>query len=161
MDEKRIVEYPQIRYHISYDKNLALKDLEDILRLLRISNNDVLCEMGVPRSKSNDLQRIDSIEPGSINLIAILKELLSMTASAFSEKSIDRIKERIKNTRAACDANPKLDKPIFCKCKVEVKSGEQTILIESNAQVVNIEIRVHNAEDNNLFAKLDHKDHIG
>ena len=60
---------PQIRYHISYDKNLSLKDLEDLINLIRISNNDALQEMGISRTKGNDLQRIEKIESGSIDFL--------------------------------------------------------------------------------------------
>ena len=87
MDEQRISEYTQIRYHILYDENLTLKDLEDLLHLLRVSNNNLLCEMGFSRAKGNELQKIEKIEPGSINLITFLKEILSITEDGYAKRS--------------------------------------------------------------------------
>ena len=147
MGEIKTIEYPQIRYHIIYNENLSLKDLEDLLHLLRISNNDVFYEMGISRAKGNDLQKIEKIEPGSINLITFLKEILSITASTLCEKSIDKIRHRIKKARESCDSHPKLDRPIYCKCTVEVESDGQSITVESNAPIVNIKIKIHNAEN--------------
>ena len=39
MHKIKTVEYPQIRYHISYDENLTLKDLEDLIGLIRIAES--------------------------------------------------------------------------------------------------------------------------
>ena len=77
MEETRTIECPLIRYHISYDENLTFKDLEDLLHLIRTSNNDVLYKMGISREKGNDLQRIDKITPGSIDLVMALSIIAS------------------------------------------------------------------------------------
>ena len=34
MEELKTNEYPQIRYHITYDESLTLKDLEDLINLI-------------------------------------------------------------------------------------------------------------------------------
>ena len=69
MKKSKALECSQVRYHITYDENLTFKDFEDLLHLIRISNNDILHKMGVPRHRANDLQRIEQIEPGSIEII--------------------------------------------------------------------------------------------
>ena len=153
MKKHKKIAYPQIRYHISYDENLKMKDLEDILHLLRIANNNALYEIGISRSKSNDLQRIDQIEPGSINLTTILTEILSTTISALTKKIIEKIEEKIETTKSSCNTHPKLDKPIYCKYRVDITVGEQIILVESDSPIINIEIKVHNAYNINRSTK--------
>ena len=37
MEEEKTIKCPQIKYHISYHENLALKDLEDLIGLIRIA----------------------------------------------------------------------------------------------------------------------------
>ena len=142
-----MLECPQIRYHITYDQNLTFKDLEDILKLVRISNNDIFQEMGISRSEGNNLQKIESIHPGSISIFAILKKIVSAGINNLAEKLVDKIQKRIEQTLESCERNPKLDKSVCCKHRVEVRLGEQRISVESNAQIINIEIEIHNGED--------------
>ena len=142
-----MLECPQIRYHITYDNNLTFKDLEDLLKLVRMSNNDIFQEMGISRSEGNDLQKIESIHPGSINIFAILMQILSGGIGSLTEKIIDKIQSRIKQKIESCEQNPTADKPVYCKYRVDVRVNGQTISIESNAQIINIEIEIHNGED--------------
>lgn len=147
MKELEATECYQIRYHITYDENLTFKDLEDLLKLIRLSTNDILQEIGVSRSDGNDMQKIASIYPGSINLIAFLKEVISIGTKLLTEKLVDKIQNRIEEAAESCKRNPKLDKSVCCKHRVKVKFGEQTISVESNAPIINIEIEIHNGED--------------
>ena len=147
MKNEKMLECPQVRYHITYDKNLTFKDLEDLLRLVRMSNNDIFQEMGISRSEGNDLQKIENIYPGSINIFAILKMILSAGINNLTEKLIDKIRNRIKQKIELCKQNPTSDKPIYCKYKVDVRVNGQTISVESNAPIINIEIEIHNEED--------------
>ena len=79
METTKITEYPQIRYHITYDESLTLKDLEDLISLIRVSTNAVLEKMGIPRAQANALQKIEKIEPGSIEMIMeTLREVLAI-----------------------------------------------------------------------------------
>ena len=147
MKNEKMLECPQIRYHITYDNNLTFKDLEDLLKLVRMSNNDIFQEMGISRSEGNDLQKIESIHPGSINIFAILMQILSGGIGSLTEKIIDKIQSRIKQKIESCEQNPTADKPVYCKYRVDVRVNGQTISIESNAQIINIEIEIHNGED--------------
>lgn len=147
MKELEATECYQIRYHITYDENLTFKDLEDLLKLIRLSTNDILQEIGVSRSDGNDMQKIASIYPGSINLIAFLKEVISIGTKLLTEKLVDKIQNRIEEAAESCKRNPKLDKSVCCKHRVKVKFGKQTISVESNAPIINIEIEIHNGED--------------
>ena len=142
-----MTECPQVRYHITYDNNLTFKDLEDLLKLVRMSNNDIFQEMGISRSEGNDLQKIESIHPGSINIFAILKMILSAEINNLTEKLIYKIQNRIKQKIESCKKNPTSDKPVYCKNKVDVRVNGQTISVESNAPIINIEIEIHNKED--------------
>lgn len=147
MENAKMTECPQVRYHITYDNNLTFKDLEDLLKLVRMSNNDIFQEMGISRSEGNDLQKIESIHPGSINIFAILKMILSAEINNLTEKLIYKIQNRIKQKIESCKKNPTSDKPVYCKNKVDVRVNGQTISVESNAPIINIEIEIHNKED--------------
>ena len=147
MENEKMTECPQVRYHITYDNNLTFKDLEDLLKLVRMSNNDIFQEMGISRSEGNDLQKIESIHPGSINIFAILKMILSVGMDSLAEKLMDRIRNRIKQKIESCAQNPTADKPVYCKYKVDVRVNGQTISVESTAPIINIEIEIHNGED--------------
>ena len=147
MENAKMTECPQVRYHITYDNNLTFKDLEDLLKLVRMSNNDIFQEMGISRSEGNDLQKIENIYPGSINIFAILMQILSGGIGSLTEKIIDKIQSRIKQKIESCEQNPTADKPVYCKYKVDVRVNGHTISFESNAQIINIEIEIHNGED--------------
>ena len=144
MEDTKIIECPQIRYHITYDNNLTLKDLEDLLKLIRISNNDVLGEIKIPRSEGNNLQKIEAIYPGSIILVTVLKKILSIGINCFAERIIDKIYDRIEKTVTSCENHPTSDKPVYCKYRVELKIGEQAISVENNSPHLSINIKVHN-----------------
>ena len=85
MEEHKIIECPQIRYHITYDDDLTLKDLEDLINLIRVANNDALQEMGISRAKGNGLQRVEKIQPGSIDIITVLNVVVSIFLCKFVE----------------------------------------------------------------------------
>ena len=147
MEKEKTIECQQIRYHVTYDDNLTFKDLEDLLKLVRMSNNDIFQEMGISRVEGNDLQKIENIYPGSINIFAILEKILSAGINNLAEKLIDKIQSRIKQKIESCEQNPTADKPVYCKCRVDIRSNDQTISVESNAPIINIEIQIHNRED--------------
>ena len=144
--KKKIVECPQIRYHISYDKNLSLKDLEDLINLIRISNNDALQEMGISRSKGNDLQRIEKIQPGSIDIVTVLSVVSSViTIGSFvysSSKAINKNAEEEynKNLRGT-----KRDKKLHNRSKITVQNNEDSDIYIDNSFTVHI--HVNNEDD--------------
>ena len=91
MDELKTNEFPKIRYHITYDVNPTLKDLEEVINIIRVSTNDALQEIGVSRSKGNDLQRVDKIQPGSIDIVTVLGVISSaLTIGTFVHNLISK-----------------------------------------------------------------------
>lgn len=124
MEETKTIEAPQIRYHITYDKNLTLKDLEDLISLIRISTNNALQEMGVSRAKANELQIIEKIEPGSIEIVMdTIQEVLAIVGDAtpvigLASGIVDFIRNRIESRRERMERNPKEDKKVYEKYEV-------------------------------------------
>ena len=135
-----VAEYPQIIYHITYDESLTLKDFEDLINLIRISNNDALQKMGISRSKGNDLQRIEKIEPGSIQLIMTIIEVVSNIVSAghFVEKIKEIITNKIRNKRDRLERNPREDRKVYEKREITVNIEGQT------DYTIVISIHIHN-----------------
>ena len=134
MKGNKVIEYPQIRYHITYDENLTFKDLEDLLHIIRISNNDFLHEMGVNRHVANDLQKIEQIEPGSIEIIIeTIKEIMEVvndattviTALRFVQDSVKVILNKIRARRDRPNRNPREDRKVYDKCEVIVEVEER------------------------------------
>lgn len=142
MKDTRIIECPQIRYHISYDEKLTLKDLEDLINLIRISNNDALQEMGISRSKGNDLQKIEKVEAGSIEIIMAIIEALSDIASvvSFVEIAAAIITGKIRARRDRPVRNPREDRKVYEKHDVTIKREGHT-----NTALI-IHIHIHNHE---------------
>ena len=127
------MDYSRIRYHITYDENLTFKDLEDLINLIRISNNDVLHEMGIPRSKGNELQRIEKVESGSIEIIMAIIEVLSdiVSVGRFVETVTEIIAGKIRDRRDRPVRNPREDRKVYEKHKVtvEMKGDANTVMI--------------------------------
>lgn len=132
MEELKTIEYPQIRYHITYDENLTLKDFEDLIGLIRIATNDALEEMGVPRTKVNSLQKIEKIEPGSIQMIMdTIRGILAIIGDVADVIDLAKdiaifIRNRIAARRERTQRNPREDKKVFEKHEVTVKVEEQS-----------------------------------
>jgi hypothetical protein len=155
MEKKRIIESPQIRYHISYDENLTLKDLEDLINLIRISNNDALQEMGISRSKGNDLQRIEKIEPGSIDLITVLGVAASViTIADYTWKVIKSINQRKKAEREKDLTGTRSDKKLYQRSEVVINNEKVQNVYIDNASAFTINIHVHNAGEANKFMEV-------
>lgn len=150
---------PHIRYHITYDENLTLKDLEDLINLIRVSNNDALQEMGVPRHRANDLQRIERIEPGSIEII--LEKIMEMienisdistsvSAINFAYKSAKLILGKIKARLERPIRNPKEDRKFYDKYEVTVEVEERSAQKNNNTTVYVIHIHICNRNSRSL-----------
>lgn len=143
MEELKTNEYPQIKYHITYDESLTLKDLEDLINLIRISTNNALEEIGIPRAKANSLQKIEKIEPGSIQMIMeTIQEIIEMVEDIASVIGLARkigifIRNRITAKRERSNRNPKEDKKVYEKYEVTVEVEE-----ESNPMVYIVHIHV-------------------
>lgn len=146
MKKDRIIECPQIKYHISYDENLTLKDLEDLINLIRISNNDALQEMGIPRSRGNDLQRIEKIEPGSIEIIMAIIEAVSNIISVghFIETVGQIISNKIRSKRERSIRNSREDRKVYEKYELIV-SIENYDNGNSNTYIFHIHICNHDS----------------
>lgn len=153
MEENKVIEHPQIRYHITYDENLTFKDLEDLLHIIRISNNDVLHEMGVPRPKANDLQKIEQIQPGSIEIIIeTIKEILEavndaatvFSALRFVQESVKSILDKIRTRRERPIRNPREDRKVYDKYELIVEIEERPSPIGENITIYVIHIHICN-----------------
>ena len=140
METTRTTEYPQIRYHITYDENLTFKDLEDLIKLIRLSNNDVLQELKISRSVANDLQTIEGVYSGSITFFEIIKKIISIGSRCFAERVVNKMYDRMARELEVCKINPKLDKPVYCKKPMIIKMGEQAISIDGDFAEINITI---------------------
>ena len=159
MKREKAKDLQQIRYHISYDESLTFKDMEEMLHLIRISNNDVLQEMGVPRHRANDLQRIERIEPGSIEII--LEKIMEMienisdistavSAINFAYKSAKLILGKIKERHERPIRNPKEDRKFYDKYEVTVEVEERSAQTNNNTTVYVIHIHICNRNSRSL-----------
>ena len=147
MEQDRIIKYPQIRYHISYDEMLTLKDLEEILHLLRVSNNDVLYEMGISRGKGNGLQRIEKIEPGSIDIVTVLSVISStITIGDFVWRMGRLVAHKIESEYGQDLSGTKKDKKVYYRNRVTVNNCESNG-VNSGCSSFDVNIHIHNAED--------------
>ena len=144
MEELKTNEHPQIRYHITYDESLTLKDLEDLIGLIRIATNNALEEMGISRAKANALQKIEKIEPGSIQMIMdTIREVISIVGDVASAIGLARgiaifIRNRILAKRERPERNPREDKKVYEKYDVTVEVEER-----SNPTVYIVHIHIY------------------
>ena len=146
MEELKTIECPQIRYHITYDEDLTLKDLEDLINLIRVANNDVLQEMGISRAKGNGLQRVEKIQPGSIDIVTVLSVVSSVISIGTFLWSV---KDLIIN-KADAEYDKDLrgtgkDRKVHNKNKITVNIDEHNDIHIDKSYTMNIHI--HNAED--------------
>ena len=143
MEELKTTEHPQIRYHITYDESLTLKDLEDLIGLIRISTNSALEKIGIPRAKANALQKIEKIEPGSIQMIMeTIREVLAIVGDVAGAIGLAHsiaifIRNRIAAKRERTQRTPKEDKKVYEKYEVTVDVEEQ-----SNSMVYIVHVRI-------------------
>lgn len=143
MNKNKEIECPEIRYHITYDENLTLKELEDIINLIRISTNDALYEMGIPRSKANALQRIEKIEPGSIEIVMeTIQEIIGIAGDiagiiSLTSGIVISIRNRIISKRDRIDRKPREDKKLYEKYKVIAEIEER-----ANSKIYIVHIHV-------------------
>lgn len=148
MEQNKTNEYPQIRYHITYDENLTFKDLEDLLKLIRLSNNDVLQEMGISRAKGNDLQRIEKVESGSIDFVTALGVISSVVGIVdFAWNIIKYINERKQAEREKDLNGTKKDKKLYYRNEITV--GDSKITNIDSPSIYTINIHIHNKGDIN------------
>lgn len=146
-----MIECPQIRYHISYDEKLALKDLEDLINLIRISNNDTFQEMGISRARGNDLQRIEKIEPGSIEIVMAIIDVVSNIISVghFIETAKEIITNRIRSRREKSFKKARDDRKVYEKHDVAVNLKETKNFHAENTTTYILHIHIYNACDTN------------
>ena len=119
----------QARFHICYDKAITMKDFEDVINLVRVSNNELLYQNGVSKSKANKLQKIDKVLPGSIEIVLDVSEILKMLASiatigGFILQAAEIIKRKINEHRER-ERKPKEDNKAYDKYAVYVTIVEQ------------------------------------
>ena len=146
MEENKIIECPQIRYHITYDEDLTLKDLEDLINLIRVANNDALQEMGISRAKGNDLQRVEKIQPGSIDIVTVLSVVSSaITIGAFVCNAIKSINKKTEEEYNKDLRGTKRDKRVHNRNKITVKNNENSEIYIDNSTTIHI--HVHNDGD--------------
>ena len=146
MKEFKIDECPKIRYHITYYENLTLKDLEDLINLIRVSTNDALQGIGVSRSKGNDLQRIDKVQPGSIDIVTAVGFISSViTIGGFVRDVINLISKKTEEEHNKDLRGTRKDKKVYNRNKVTVSNSECGDIYIDNSTTVHI--HVHNEED--------------
>lgn len=155
MEETKIIEAPQIRYHITYDENLTLKDLEDLINLIRISNNDALQEMGISRSKGNDLQRIEKIEPGSIDFVTVLNVVAAaFTIAGYTIHAVNSIIKKIRAEREQDLTGTKRDKKVYYKFPVTINNDDVEMVCFDNSSTYTVNIHIHNNCDKNEIMEI-------
>ena len=132
MEDNNVIEYPQIRYHITYDESLTLKDLEDLINLIRISTNDALGKLGIPRAKANALQKIEKMEPGSIEIIMdTIKEIVEMAGDiaevvGLASSILIFLRNKMRERLDRPNRNPREDKKVYEKYKVIAEIEERS-----------------------------------
>ena len=119
----------QARFHICYDKAITMKDFEDVIKLVRVSNNELLHQKGVSKSKANEMQKIDKILPGSIEIVLDVSEILGIVANiatigGFILQAAESIKSKI-NERREKKRRPREDKKVDDKYAVYITIVEQ------------------------------------
>ena len=143
MEKLKIIECPQIIYHITYDEDLTLKDLEDLIYLIRVANNDALQELGISRVKGNDLQRVEKIQPGSIDIVTMLSLASSViTIGTFIINSIQHIIKKTNEEYNKDLRGTKKDKKVHHRYKITVKNNENSDIYVDNSSTIHI--HVHN-----------------
>ena len=146
MEELKTNEYPQIKYHITYDESLTLKDLEDLINLIRLSNNDALQEMGISRVKGNNLQRVEKIQPGSIDIVTAIGVVSSaITIGTFVYSAIKSINKKAEEEYNKDLRGTKRDRKVHNRYKITVKNNENSDIYIDNSSAVHI--HVHNEGD--------------
>ena len=159
MGKSRAIEGSQIRYHITYDENLTFKDLEDLLHLIRISNNDVLHKMGVPKRQVNGLQRIENVDSGSIEIvleafekiIEVINDVATViSAIGFVHESVKAIINKIKARAERPARNPREDRKVHDKYEIIIEIEERPSNINENATIYVIHIHICNRKLMNL-----------
>ena len=119
----------QARFHICYDKAITMKDFEDVINLVRVSNNELLYQNGVSKHKANEMQKIDKVLPGSIEIVLDVSEILEIAASiatigGFILQAAEIIKSKINKHRER-DRRPREDKKVYDKHAVNITIVEQ------------------------------------
>ena len=119
----------QARFHICYDKAITMKDFEDVIKLVRVSNNELLHQNGVSKSKANEMQKIDKILPGSIEIVLDVSEILGIVASiatigGFILQAAEIIKRKLNEHRER-ERRPREDKKVDDKYAVDITIVEQ------------------------------------
>ena len=147
------IESPKIRFHISFNESLTLKDFEDLIYLIRTSNNEALNKMGIPKQKGNSIQKIEEIRPGSINLVTIFDVLVDVVSMAsFIVTVVNEINKKIKETKAKKE-NKNLtghaDKKVYEKCPIKVSH-----VCMDNEYGVDIQLENHSMQQNNKKDRL-------
>ena len=153
MDTYKTIDHPEIRYRITYVENLTFKDLEDLINLIRVSNNNAFQQLGVPRAKGNELQRIEKVEHGSIEIVLeSIKEILDaikvakplITAINFVHISVEHIVNKIKLRRERQNRSAKEEKKVYEKNEVTVEVVQCS---DSAVYVIHINVCKQNCED--------------
>ena len=109
--------------------------------MIRISNNDALQGMGISRVKGNDLQRIEKVEAGSIEIIMAIIDAVSdiVTVGRFVETATEIIADKIKARRNRPVRHPREDRKVYEKHKVTAKTEGNT----NTALIIHIHIHNH------------------
>ena len=124
-----------------------------MISLIRISNNDALQELGLPRFKGNDLQVVEQIHPGSIDIVTTLSVVAStLTISEYIFKLVGIINKKIQSEREKDLSGTKKDKKVYYKFPITVTNQNNTLINNLNINIVNIHI--HNKEDLKKISKI-------
>lgn len=148
-----IIESPKIRFHISFNESLTLKDFEDLIYLIRTSNNEALNKMGISKQKGNSIQKIEEIRPGSIDLVAVFDVLVDVVSMvSFILTVVNVINKKVKETKAKKE-NKNLtghaDTKAYEKCPIKVNH-----VCMDNEYGVDIHLENHNMQQNNKKDRL-------
>ena len=131
--------------HISYDNDLSIKDLVDILDLYRKSMNKNMRDFGVKTVGLNKYCRIQSVNKGSIDINLVLGAIIALgNIAVFGNNLLEIIKKSISNKKERLRReNNHDDNPVYAR-------NEMSINI--NGGVVNIHIHNSNEKlDDNII----------
>ena len=102
--------------------------------------------MGISRAKGNDLQRVEKIQPGSIDIVTVIGVASSaITIGAFVYNAIKSINKKAEEEYNRDLRGTKRDRKVHNRNKISIKNNENSDIYIDNSSTVHI--HVHNKDD--------------
>ena len=118
--------------------------------------------MGISRAKGNDLQRVEKIQPGSIDIVTVLSVVSSaITIGTFVYNVIKTINKKSEEEYSKDLHGTKRDKKLHNRNKITVKNNQNSNIYIDNSPTIHI--HVHNKGDirkilESLLSNEDHRE---